>query len=956
VARRGVFGRLPRAAPDLTNTLVALIREANAQEDQNMVDAWKNGGKVEGKGVDDDRLLEHMKKRRDALSPDDPLWDEWNNNYIQYDFSIHESKMALKNDQGKVSDAEMASFYRKWAGREDVQQDSEFYRTLMSSAAKWAEAAKGRSAGRGAANAAAAHQKWVNGYYKEHVQGSETANAYLLVIAQTYGAAPPGANNLADINQNSDAYHKFMDVISDGKADGNPAVQGLIDEMNAEIKKTNPNWKFTEGNLADLLDRGDKGLHRLGKESTSETEKKGWAGRREDLRFDKARIKQTKANEAVQVAADTFVEDMEDCAGDPYCATNVTKKFRDTLVREQKNIIGGVGSNIGGLAPSTQDVKTASALVNTLGQLDAALKGENVLTPAAAAGVTSGGKAVYLGDGEPPPGYTVFDAAAGNDSPRGYLAGVSNLAKMDRDRLDRGGYVMTEPAVGAGGAPILDGLGRPTYTYNVYDPNTPPTPGAIAVTGTKTMVDTTRVTTGPAAGPTGTGPTTRTPIVYVVPSEPNVAFEDPLTRTSVAPKPGEVKMFEGTAEVSLPWQELRGVRGPDGVARTIYRTSDGKGGFLFHENAPVPPDGLPNSVKKNAAGQYVIPVTTAQDEKGNSFLKADVSGLMIGVKSAQTQLKSGNYVFGTYRSAGAAQTSKAIADLYSNKDPKAAETADKYFTQYRQGLESLPLNDPTRIAGMSDLNSLGQTVNAYKTGKAGTTVGAAYKEANAYDPKMQGYVDTLNKAGFTAGRYGQDEFDRRVTLLAGINEADQRIANRPAVMSGGGGYGGYWGMATGGRGIGSDPRNVAERALLEQQKRDVLNPTISVSNIKVPGMPGMTQAAGAGQAVNPLAPGWMGQMGQVPGVGLPAPTTKYTPPSKMQGPSTTGQPMGGNLPTAGLPGPTTVKPPSRAEKDDVITPPVKTPAAATLPGIPTTAKKDRYGSAYEMINGRKVYY
>ena len=121
MARRGVFGRLPRAAPDLTNTLVALIREANAQEDQNMVDAWKNGGKVEGKGVDDDRLLDHMKKRRDALSPDDPLWDEWNNNYIQYDFSIHESKMALKNDQGKVSDAEMASFYRKWAGREDVQ-------------------------------------------------------------------------------------------------------------------------------------------------------------------------------------------------------------------------------------------------------------------------------------------------------------------------------------------------------------------------------------------------------------------------------------------------------------------------------------------------------------------------------------------------------------------------------------------------------------------------------------------------------------------------------------------------------------------------------------------------------------------------------------------------------------------------------------------------------------------
>ena len=37
-------------------------------------------------------------------------------------------------------------------------------------------------------------------------------------------------------------------------------------------------------------------------------------------------------------------------------------------------------------------------------------------------------------------------------------------------------------------------------------------------------------------------------------------------------------------------------------------------------------------------------------------------------------------------------------------------------------------------------------------------------------------------------------------------------------------------------------------------------------------------------------------------------------------------------------------------------PAAKAPAETKLPGIPTTAKKDRYGSAYEMINGRKVYY
>ena len=49
MARSGTFGRIPKAAPDLTNTIVALVREANAQEDQNFVDAWKNGGKVDGR-------------------------------------------------------------------------------------------------------------------------------------------------------------------------------------------------------------------------------------------------------------------------------------------------------------------------------------------------------------------------------------------------------------------------------------------------------------------------------------------------------------------------------------------------------------------------------------------------------------------------------------------------------------------------------------------------------------------------------------------------------------------------------------------------------------------------------------------------------------------------------------------------------------------------------------------
>ena len=115
MARTGRFGRLPRAAPDLSGAIAALLREAQAKYDQNMVDAWKNGGQVDGKGVNDARLLAHFRKRRDALDPTDPLWTEWDNRVQQYEFSIEESKMSLKWDQKKATEADMRAFYTKWA-------------------------------------------------------------------------------------------------------------------------------------------------------------------------------------------------------------------------------------------------------------------------------------------------------------------------------------------------------------------------------------------------------------------------------------------------------------------------------------------------------------------------------------------------------------------------------------------------------------------------------------------------------------------------------------------------------------------------------------------------------------------------------------------------------------------------------------------------------------------------
>jgi len=147
VARSGRFGRLPRAAPDLTSVIVSMAQEYNSQQDANIIKAWEEGGEFEGKPVTDQILLKHMRQRRDAISKDDPLWEEWDIRLDEYGFAIEESKMTLSYAQHKVNETQMATFYTKWAKKLPV--NSEAYRNLMRSAAQFIDAAKQRAGGGG---------------------------------------------------------------------------------------------------------------------------------------------------------------------------------------------------------------------------------------------------------------------------------------------------------------------------------------------------------------------------------------------------------------------------------------------------------------------------------------------------------------------------------------------------------------------------------------------------------------------------------------------------------------------------------------------------------------------------------------------------------------------------------------------------------------------------------------
>jgi hypothetical protein len=143
VARTGEFGRRPRSQPTLTATLVAIAREMQSRRDQNIMDAWKNGGYFEGEKVTDAMVLAYWRGRLKGISKADPLYDTYSNAVLQIEYSIAESKMsaayAQKTDPTPADDLAMAKFYTDWAKK--VPSDSEFYRVLQRDAGQFTRSA-----------------------------------------------------------------------------------------------------------------------------------------------------------------------------------------------------------------------------------------------------------------------------------------------------------------------------------------------------------------------------------------------------------------------------------------------------------------------------------------------------------------------------------------------------------------------------------------------------------------------------------------------------------------------------------------------------------------------------------------------------------------------------------------------------------------------------------------------
>ncbi len=967
MARRGAFGRLPRAAPDLTNTLVALIREANAITDRNYLDAWQKGGKVEGKGVSDTRLLKHFKKRRDALDPDDPLWDEWNNRIAQYDFAINESKMSLKFDQGKISEAQMSDFYGKWAGREDIQQDSEFYRHLLSQEAKWHSAAKAGRSARGSSDKYAAHAAWVDRVLKTQVNGGEIVSSAILEIARRYNALEENAHSLADVKENSDGWGKVMDIIEDGKSD-NPEIQGMLDDAIKDIRAFAGNdWEWSQSNINGLLDKADRGYDRLKSNAMNKTERDTWAGRKDGLQYEGHRIKAAKASLRVAAAADTWANALDDCQGNPYCAKGATQKYYDALVKDSKYLVAGQG----GVTMGNDDPQQSAMMVETLSQLRTVLDGKEPVAPKGAAGMigpkpgdTDYKGADVVGPTAAPEQIDIINRYFSN--PQGTIASVGNAFNADIRNLDGGGWVSSEPDIDAQGNQRVDGEGNPAFKYTTHPVTEVPFPGLVKVSGVTEFVDPTRPPATMGGGLVIPDHHTVRPTMYVRPEPPTVLTRDEGGNlVNASEGVGLFGVLGGAAataggaaaEQGQGYVVLRGVIGPDGTARTQYRTGQGTPDSPYRYNAE-PPVNLVDANKqpiqyaKDPRTGVMAPILTATatpryDSGGKQVgmdYVYDTKPISDGVEKSRKTTPSGNLMLGTFQTQSATSLYQDINTIFASGKPGADARAKAKLTQWTNSMYQLPATDPDRNLALRDMVQLGQVVRLQSEGNFGSSYDDDYAALNNRTPQQSQREKQLRAAGFGSNTLGGGpELDRRLKLLDQLEIAEDRI-----------------GAATKGiheredlrdkagvrRDIGRNPWAVQEAELAQAQK-DLLNPSISVSNIKIPGFsPLMRSQPGQSAAEQAFAqPGTMGAYGMFPGV-TPPPTTAGVPFAAPKPISTApksptyknnGVTQGGFVSTPGpttvykppassiaLSGPKTGKPPEPPKQETYKAPPKKT--------------------------------
>ena len=807
MVRTGSFGRLPRQAPDLSSAIAALLREMQQQEDQNFIDAWKNGGEVDGKPVNDARLLAHFRKRRNALSKDDPLWDEWDNRITQYTFAIEESKMSLKWDQGKVSEAQMSAFYRKWAHK--ATKNSEFRRTLESSAAKWAASAKGRASGGSSGSSQDGHDNWVKNFYERHVAAGEMLQDALVIIAQQYGAIPTSTSSyspptMADINPDSAGYGNWLDIYQDGKTNDDGVMQ-LIRATTKGVRRYDPDFVFDARHIDALLDRANEGLGTLVRRSVYKTERDDWQDRRGDIRQTQNHIQQAPIMQRVFTAQDHYIEAHDNCNGDPSCQGRVAGEFKDLLAKEQRRLLRG------GLDEA--DMSVLPFIGQTIRYIEAAEDGKPIQPGTA---------------GADRPTIFNLNGVGGAD----FLVSATRTWTSGMDALEAGGWVSAWPKYNQDGSPVLDDMGDQVYIHVVNMPNELVPTDSIPVSASDVLEDV----------PEGTR-------IFVTPSPVQILYTDPGGQTIPAaqvqplttdPVTGEATRETASAAGRAAYYEIPGIIGIDGKTRTVYRTGAGtaESPFLYHTNPPIPDDPMtgqrvqPRGDPETGARVFnVVGVwdpTAGADGKGAYV--ADVSAFKNANDLARVELNSGAYVEGTFRTSMAAAAQQTIDNIYDTHRPKP------YADSMAQRMTASIVRESAMAAAAGDLQAaqdlhadagqMAQTQVQRLRGNSGKVKDDYYTGMNSFTQEQQQIVNDLADRGITGARAGWEQIADRVRLIEFSNRFEEE--NPPS--------------ETLGRDLAQwalhgyvPPREQTPAEMARGARRQAMDVRIPVSQIKLPG-------------------------------------------------------------------------------------------------------------------------
>jgi hypothetical protein len=804
VARAGSFGRLPRAAPDLSGAIAALQREAQARIDQNFVDAWKNGGKVNGSAVTDSRLLTHFHQRRDELDKSDPQWTTWDDRITQYTFSIDESKEMVKFDNGKVSEAHVAQFYKDWMAK--TPKNNEFYRTLEKQAGKWGAAARAKSSASNAAAKAAAHQKWADNFFKKNVEPGETANNAILEAAKQYGAAPPNATDLSQIDKNTVGYQKVLDIL-DGGVPEDPGVSAILDKALKSIRLQDPGFSWSQKNVSDVIGKSRENLPRLIHRSTTKGEATMWKKHQEYVTHGKGMVDQADELKKAFDASQDFSTNMAACKGDMMCEKTAQTSFRDILTGIEKVLVTG--------NPNTTNPDVAGPIGETRRQMDALIAGK----PIASAGAPNIFDVTQPGyDPSKPTSVNPAD----NSSPwtSGGMVGLSQGNADKHDNLVNGGWISYEPS-----AHLIDPqTGQPALTVVVHGPGDPKPANAVEVPSADGGAI-------PTTGYTGGGmpiQTTTRPTAFITP-QPVIGIGQDVNGVPV--DGSQKRVYDQVDFVDQ-----------SGAQATMYRVGDGTdtSPYIYMSNEPTFDDGKKTTVPQGTQGQRAVavgfPAVTVPDPvTGNP--KTTFVATQTGTHNPAQALPSGALVQGSYYTPKGAELGAYVTDTYAKHNPNDAEAiVNKALGQAKIDAASLALTDPAAAAKMNtDITSASQLSTLAKLGQTGKVLDDNFRALNSFKPEEQKYVDQLTKRGFSVNAQDVGDIHARVNLLAGLDkyDADHPITSPVMPITG---YSGFGGFPT----SGVQYPVYGQQAQQDQNaaaKADIFNPQVSVSRINVPGVP-----------------------------------------------------------------------------------------------------------------------